>query len=643
MSATAPYSGPSLIRRPLAAALLATLAALVFGLLLAGAGPASAHAALTGSDPQDGAVVDTAPKEVTLSFSEAVAVGDDSIRVLDPSGKRADTQAEPKDLSDGSTVRYGVALHSGLPDGTYTVAWKAISADSHPVSGAFTFSIGAPSETTVALPSQEAGGGPVGVVYDIARYTAYGGFVLLVGGSAFVLVCWRGGATALPMQRLVVRGWLALTAATLVMLLLRNPYTGSGKFADAFDLAGLQSVLDTKPGAALVSRLLLLGAAALFIAVLFGTYAGREDEREKKDLTFGLAVGGGVVATGIAATWAMSEHASTGIQTSIAMPVDVLHLLAVAAWLGGLASLLVALYRTPDIGSAAVRRFSAVAFGSVVVLAATGIYQSWRQVGSWSALTGTRYGQLLILKVALIAVLLAVAWFSRRWTGRLTDSVVASEEAPGEEAESGSASASASEDASADVDPERAAQLARQRAALTATKKKRIRDADPERSGLRRSVLAEAAVAVVLLAVTTMLTSTEPGRTEEEAANGTPSASAPAAGGPVNLKMPFDTGGQNGKGTVRIDIEPGRTGSNDLHVWIDGSDGKPMDVPELKLALTLESKDIGPLPVVPDRLAEGHWSASAVQIPMAGDWKIDVTVRTSDIDQVTIDKNAKIG
>ncbi|MFE2976442.1 copper resistance CopC/CopD family protein [Streptomyces sp. NPDC059258] len=642
MSATAPHAGPSPIRRPLAAAaLLAALVSLVFGLLLAGAGPASAHAALTGSDPADGVVVDTAPKEVTLSFSEAIAVGDDSIRVLDPSGKRADTGAEPKDLSEGSTVRYGVALHTGLPDGTYTVAWQAISADSHPISGAFTFSIGAPSDTTVALPSQEVGGGPVGVVYDIARYAAYGGFVLLVGGSAFVLICWQRGATALPMQRLVVRGWLTLTAATLVMLLLRNPYTGSGKFADAFDLTGLQSVLDTKPGAALVSRLLLLGAAALFIAVLFGTYARREDEREKKDLTFGLAVGGGVVAAGIAATWAMSEHASTGIQASIAMPVDVLHLLAVAAWLGGLASLLVALYRTPDIDSAAVRRFSAVAFSSVVVLAATGIYQSWRQVGSWSALTGTRYGQLLILKVALIAVLLAVAWFSRRWTGRLTDPAVASEEAPGDAAEEEAEEPEAVTD---DVDPERAAQLARQRAVLTATKKKRIRDADPERSGLRRSVLAEAAVAVVLLAVTTMLTSTEPGRTEEEAAaSGTPSASAPAAGGPVNLKMPFDTGGQNGKGTVRIDIEPGRTGSNDLHVWIDGSNGKPMDVPELKLALTLESKDIGPLPVVPDRLAEGHWSASAVQIPMAGDWKIDVTVRTSDIDQVTIDKNAKIG
>ncbi|MFI5743742.1 copper resistance CopC/CopD family protein [Streptomyces anulatus] len=648
MSATAPYAGPSPIRRPVAAAaLLAALLSLVFGLLLAGAGPASAHAALTGSDPQDGAVVDTAPKEVTLSFSEAIAVGDDSIRVLDPSGKRADTEAEPRDLSEGGTVRYGVALHSGLPDGTYTVAWQAISADSHPISGAFTFSIGAPSETTVALSSQEAGGGPVGVVYDIARYAAYGGFVLLVGGSAFVLICWRGGASALPMQRLVVRGWLTLTAATLVMLLLRNPYTGSGKFADAFDLAGLQSVLDTKPGAALVSRLLLLGAAALFIAVLFGTYARREDEQEKKDLTFGLAVGGGVVAAGIAATWAMSEHASTGIQASIAMPVDVAHLLAVAAWLGGLASLLVALYRTPDIGSAAVRRFSAVAFASVVVLAATGIYQSWRQVGSWSALTGTRYGQLLIIKVALIAVLLSVAWFSRRWTGRLTDASGAEVGSSGAEVVSSEAeeadAAAAPDEASEDIAPERAAQLARQRAVLTATKKKRIRDADPERSGLRRSVLAEAAVAVVLLAVTTMLTSTEPGRTEEEAAGGATAATAPAAGGPVNLSMPFDTGGRNGKGTVRIDIDPGRTGSNDLHVWIDGSDGEPMDVPELKVALTLESKDIGPLPVVPDRLAEGHWTASGVQIPMAGDWKIDVTVRTSDIDQVTIDKNAKIG
>ena len=47
--------------------------------------------------------------------------------------------------------------------------------------------------------------------------------------------------------------------------------------------------------------------------------------------------------------------------------------------------------------------------------------------------------------------------------------------------------------------------------------------------------------------------------------------------------------------------------------------------------------------MLPDRLATGHWTATGVQIPMAGDWKIAVTVRTSDIDQVTVDKNVKIG
>ncbi|WP_327435904.1 MULTISPECIES: copper resistance CopC/CopD family protein [unclassified Streptomyces] len=661
MTATAPHFGPSPVRRPLAAvALLATLISLLFGLVLAGASPASAHAALTGSDPQDGAVVATAPTDVTLTFSEQIAMGDDSIRVLDPSGKRADTGA-PRDLTSGGAVRYGIELHSGLPDGTYTVAWQAVSADSHPVSGAFTFSVGAPSETTVALPSGEAGGGLVGALYGIARYAAYAGFILLVGGSAFVLACWQQGAGARPLQRLVVRGWVTLTAATLAMLLLRNPYTGSGELTDAFDLDGLQSVLDTKPGAALVSRLLLLGASALFIAVLFGAYAKREDAKEKKDLTFGLATGGAVIAAGIAGTWALAEHASTGIQPGIAMPVDMLHLLAVAGWLGGLAALLVALHRTPDVTSGAVRRFSRVAFGSVVVLTATGLYQSWRQVGSWSALTGTRYGQLLLVKVALVAVLVGVAWISRRWTARLTertgpagDSAVGPAEPTESAADSpkGPAAPASSDteepvpsdtEPDEEVAPERAAQLSRQRAALTATKEKRARDADPDRSGLRRSVMVETGIAVVLLVVTTILTSTEPGRTEEEAARGNAAAAAPAAGGEVNLSLPFDTGGQNGKGTVRLDISPGGTGANSAHLWIDGPDGRPLDVPEVKLALTLESKDIGPLPVVPDRLTEGHWTASGVQIPMAGDWKVAVTVRTSDIDQTTIDKNVKIG
>ncbi|MDV7215657.1 copper resistance CopC/CopD family protein [Streptomyces prunicolor] len=662
----------------------------VTGMLFAGAGTASAHAALTGSDPSSGVVVDKAPTQISLTFSEKVATNNDSLRVLDPKGKRVDV-GKPSNVS-GTT--YAIQVRSGLPDGTYTVAWQVVSADSHPVAGAFTFSVGAPSKTTVSVSDQDVGGGLVGGLYGFGRYMSYAGFIVMVGGAAFILACWQRGAGVRALQRLVVSGWFSLTAATLWLLLLRGSYTTSGKFGDIFDLNLLGQVLQTKTGAALVSRLLLLAAAALFIAVLFGAYDKREDE-EKRDLTFGLAIGGGVVASGLAASWALAEHASTGLQPGIAMPVDVVHLLAVAIWLGGLSALLVALYRAPTdnlVGRTAVQNFSRIAFGSVLALVATGIYQSWRQLGSWSAFTDTGYGQLLLVKIGLVALLVGIASISRRWTARLAETAEASatvveERAPEKEkahasastktadsgatasaaasassattaAKAGVADATASAEADSEVaasakgadsegpgDSKRAAQLARQQTAVDTARQKRLRDADPIRFGLRRSVLAEAAVAVVVLAVTTALTTTEPGRTEEDAkaAKASSSSAATSSSGALTLDMSFDTGGTDGKGVIRLDLDPARVGGNEMHVYVQRPNGRAFDVPEVKVAFTLAAKKIGPLPVTPDRIATGHWAANGIQIPMAGDWKISVTVRTSDIDQTTVDKNAQIG
>ncbi|MCF6522127.1 copper resistance protein CopC [Streptomyces sp. JJ36] len=764
--------------------------------LLGTARPAAAHATLTGSDPADGAVVDSAPDTVTLTFSEQVAPG--SLRVLDPQGERADT-GEILDLCSGDTVRYGTPLRTGLPDGTYTVAWQAVSADSHPVSGAFTFSVGAPSRTSVALPEQPAGGGAVGLLYDLARYAAYAGFLLLAGGAAFLVACWPAGASRRAVRRLVAGGWVGLTAATLALLLLRTPYTGSGELADALDLGGLKAEVGTGTGTALVSRLLLLATAALFVAVLLGPYAryardatggtgrggsageGAADtgahapERapaERRDLRLGLALGGSVVATGLAATWALSEHATTGIQTSVAVPVDILHLLAVAAWLGGLATLLTGLRTPPGPPRAAVLRFSTVALGSVGVLAATGLYQSWRQVGSQAALTGTDYGRLLLVKAALVGVLLALGLRSRRRTARLTAPAApdpaaeaAGTDPPGTDAATGTANDTAGADAAeypvaaagtpgtdpaggpagpeaagtakptrtaagrpatprvtpgeaapeADTaragateaahptgaaptapagrtgrtasassgshagpadpagddrgpdvpaptgpagprdpgapagppaptttDPVRAAQLARQRAAVSAARRRRERDADPARAALRRSVLAETGIAVVLLAVTTALTGTQPARTAEAAAPVTaPSTAAPDR--PLDLRIPFDTGGPDGAGTAAVSLDPGRTGRNTLRVRTTGPDGGPLDAPEVKVAFTLPGKDIGPLRVAPERTSAGRWRAPDVQLPVAGEWELALTVRTSAIDQVTETRPVTIG
>ncbi|WP_405643814.1 copper resistance CopC/CopD family protein [Streptomyces uncialis] len=728
---------------------------LATGAVLTGAPPASAHAALTGSVPERGSVVVTAPEQVSITFSEKVALADNSLRVLDPKGERVDTGP----TSEQGEAGYSVALKPELPDGTFTVTYQVVSADSHPVSGAFTFSVGAPSETTVSVQDQDSGGA-VGALYDLGRYVSYAGFVLVVGGAAFVLVCWPRGAGVRAVQRVVVSGWLALTAATLSLLLIRGPYTGSGKLADIFDLGLLGGVLQTRTGAALISRLLLLAAAALFIAVLFGAYARAVAERDaagpepsgsdpttsgpelskpasggtkrtgakpvaksagtkatgakpvgtgavgtkangtgavateangtgavategadagvsQRDLAFGLRVGGFVVAAGIAATWALSEHASTGIQTGLAMPLDVVHLLTVATWIGGLTTLLIALYRAPSLETAAVERFSRIAFGCVVVLAVTGLYQSWRQVGSWSGLTGTDYGRLLMTKIALIAVVIGIAWFSRRWVARLTqrptdlstdlstDLPTGPSADPGADQDgsrtpdgrgSGTRAGSTADstdstdspdgtDSAVGTAPEpdtaRAAQLARQRTAVATARVKRTRDADPLRSGLRRSVFAEVAVAVVLLGVTTLLTATEPARTQESAERAARTAGAPA--GPLSVRLPFDTGGQDGKGVATVDLEPGRTGNNALHLYVERPNGSGFDVPEVQVAFTLKAKDIGPLPVTPDRVATAHWTAAGVQLPMAGDWEIAVTVRTSDIDQVTVKKTTRIG
>ncbi|WP_431780499.1 copper resistance CopC/CopD family protein [Streptomyces chumphonensis] len=626
---------------------------------LAWAAPAAAHASLVGTDPAEGSVVDRAPEDVSLTFSEDVALSGDGVRVLDPNGDRADSGR----VTESAPRTFDVALTPGIPDGTYTVAWQAVSADSHPIAGAFTFSIGAPSETSVSLAQQQPGTGPVGLLYDIARYAAYAGFVLLVGGVAFVLTCWSGGAGAQPVRRVVVTGWVTLLVATLALLLLCAPYTTGGGLADVLDLGGVRAVLDTKTGAALVSRLLLLGAASLFVAVLFGSYArlrtGSEEqereerpeertareaqaEKDRRDLRYGLALGGGVVAVGLAATWALSEHASTGIQTGVAIPVDIVHLLCVAAWLGGLAALAATLRWGPPVPRAAVAAFSRLAFASVVLLVVTGLYQSWRQVGGWSALTSTDYGRLLLLKVVLVAVLVGVAAGSRRWTARLGDAPP--EPADGAEADAevevGAEAGAGAEDTARDdggpppdaVSPERAAQLARQRAAVATARRRRARDADAPRAALRRSVLAEAGIAVVLLAVTTGLTGTEPART---AAGGT----APGAAGSVAVSVPFDTGGPDGAGTAEVELDPGGPGENTLTV--------DTDVPavEVRVALTLPSRDIGPLTVTPEA-SDGtglRWSAPDVQVPVEGEWEIAVTVRTSDVDQVTEKKTVTIG
>ncbi|OIJ67106.1 hypothetical protein WN71_015410 [Streptomyces mangrovisoli] len=671
--------------------MVGTVLALLVPLVLGAAGTASAHAALRGSDPSDGGVVKSAPRYVTLTFSESVTLLDDSFRVLDPGNRRLRTgePAHAPGRSDTARVR----LPGRLATGTYTVAWRVVSADSHPVSGALTFSVGKPSTTPPQIAADPVEDPVTGSLYDLARYAAYLAAALLVGTAAFAALCRPPDRSVL--RRPLLWGWWALFASTAVLLLLRAPYEAGTGPAAAFDGEGLRRALTGRPGLALLARLALLAAA-----VPLGAWQRRRTTRA------GLAAGT-ALAVALTLTWALTDHASAGIQVPVAVASSVLHLLATAVWLGGLAALLTTLRAAPaDADLAApVRRFSRIAFGAVAVLVVTGVYQSWRGLGSWQALTDTSYGRLLLAKTAAVLLLLAVASRSRRWTGRLgeTGAAGARERVPERDPERGPERVQEPASVGATCVPAEAAgrtapAAVRASDASDALDASDARDAphalnapdapdalgafdasdapdtlgapsppgppgaksaksapgapdtpgtsgtsgtsgDDPRKALRRTVLAEVAVAVVVLLITTVLTSTLPGRAaaEEQASAGA------QTGLPVAsvTTVPFDTGTAGGRGSVQVTLDPGRAGRMSAQAVVFGADGGLAAVPELRVSFTLSSRRIGPIDAkLTDR--GGYWACDSLDLPLPGTWTMKVTVRVSDIDQVSVERPVRI-
>jgi copper transport protein len=296
----------------------------------------------------------------------------------------------------------------------------------------------------------------------------------------------------------------------------------------------------------------------------------------------------------ILVTVSLTGHAVSGRLVALAFTVDVVHLAAISVWLGGLAVLVGALLwrdagaDTDDVDAidAVVRAFSTVAFAAVVVIVATGAVQSWRQLGGWDALWDTDYGSLLMAKVALFGGMLVAAAFSRSWILR------------------------------------RAAARAR---ALALSPGPGAVAASPESGSarlglLRRSVGAELALAVGVLAVTAALVNAVPGESAVEA--------APAPGGPFSAEL-------HGEHVmVAVEVERAEVGDSDLRFRVTDHGLDPLTPEELRADLSLSDKDLGPVSLaVEPGTGPGEYVVRGTTIPFPGDWELEVVVRTSDIDQ----------
>lgn len=327
-------------------------------------------------------MLDRPPQAVTLTFTEEPEPTLSSVRVLSATGQPVSRGAAQAVPGRPATLRVNLGP---LSTGVYTVTWRTVSrVDGHVTGGAFAFGVGvAPSATS----TPEVTSPPPSLVAGSARWALYAGLTVLIGAS-WVWTLAFPRAAAGPWRVL----WLAWAAAALGVIGLEE-----AQRADAgVDIARF---MGTSLGWAIVWRALpLVGIAGALIAG--GSLAGR-GRRIALALIGGCAmlavlahVAGGHAAAA-AGTW---RWANTAVQW--------IHLSAVAAWIGGLAALLIALGRTPDEErTAAVRRFSAAAGILIAAVAVTGVARAVDEVGAWDRLLTTPYGRLVVLKAGLLILL----------------------------------------------------------------------------------------------------------------------------------------------------------------------------------------------------------------------------------------------
>jgi copper transport protein len=540
--------------------------------------PASAHAVLADTAPGNWQVVESSPHEISLRFNEPVDAGLAEIRLLGPRGDTVEGLPRPTH-PDGKQDVLSIAVADTLATGTHTVAYRVVSADSHPVQGAFTFSVGAPTSSVPGSVILDEGSAATAVVYGTSRWMGYAGLALLLGTAYFIVVCWPGGvARTGAVRSLLWSGWAAVLTAALVGLLVYGPYAAGKPLTAVFDVGLLGSTLGSRMGLMLAARVVLLAVLAVALARTRGRWV--------------LAVGGVLPVT-----WGLATHSAAGDHVGIALVADFVHLAAMSVWIGGLPVLLVVLLRSGDILGmrSAIPRFSRTAAVCVALLVVTGIFQAWRQVGTPDALFGTAYGTVLLVKVVLVVVLVGLGWFARRWVEKHYGAPI-----------------------------------------VTVTDKRRARRGPDsgELRRFRRSVAVEAGIAALVLGLTASLVSVEPAR--GELAKHEAAARVPAFTGPVSMVIPFDAGGIAGRGELAVELSPGKIGANEAHLVVLDTESLPRDVPEVRAELRLRERSLGPLPVALQYGGVGHHIATAATITMPGQWELDVTVRTSETDQTTV-------
>lgn len=384
---------------------LALLAALFVSIWHAPA--AMGHAVLLEAVPRDGAALDVAPDRIALTFSEPVTTPTGGLRAFNADAERIDVGPTPFD----DPAQVGIALPAALPDGAYVVSWRVVSADGHPISGILTFTVGDAS----ALDDQQLRtfadeqSGTSGLLRALLRAATYLATLMAAGlvYARWLLLRRRRDSSR---GRLVV---VAAAAAGVLCSIVSIPVyavdlTGFG-VTEIATASVLADVAVSSFGQSTAFRLVWLAMLALFAW------------RRAPQWAHVLA------ATFAALSFVFDGHQRSVEPTWLLMTADGIHVIAAAFWMGGLVIAAVVAQRTrqlDDLDSAAtlLRSFSRAALWFLLGVVVSGTAMSWALIGSPDGLS-TSYGLAWLAKLALVAVVVAIAAYNRwrllpNWTKR---------------------------------------------------------------------------------------------------------------------------------------------------------------------------------------------------------------------------------
>ena len=385
------------LRRIPGAAIASTVLALTFI-----PGIASAHAILESSSPEPSALLASSPKEIRLDFDEQVEDSLGDIRIYDSEQREVSVKKTVRSSSDLSIVTAGVPT---LKNGVYVVVWRVVSADGHPISGAFPFEIGTKSTGTSASLLEEVLNrtettSPLGNPMSTLRLLGFLGLILLIG---CVSLLWRSPLLGnARVGRTLQFSSVFIAISSLGLLLMQGPYTAGKSWGSLFDSVLIGDVMQTRLGLALFVRAI----CAFAWGVLALTASASVSRRWRIS----------VVATAVLtiATYAASGHQSAGTLPGVFVPLDMIHLAAISTWVGALLALAI-ISKNNNVENEA-KRFSQMATWSMPVVVVTGVVQGLHLLGGISTITETTFGKLLLVKTLLVV---GVVVFGSKARGKL--------------------------------------------------------------------------------------------------------------------------------------------------------------------------------------------------------------------------------